>query len=152
MAKQTILLGGVVKSEVEKINSNFTELYTAEESGNKSNDLSDYNNDSGFITSVDIANKVDKVVGKDLSSNDYTTSDKNKVGRLGKIDFTSSDFGQIQSDGYVYATISANGKYPVKVFKSNGGTYEEVLAQVNATNDNIVICSCSAFSGYVVTV
>lgn len=178
MAKQVIELGGVVKSEVKKINDNFTELYDAETSGNKSNNLSDYNNDAGFITSTDvpevptktsdltndsgfqtaeqlaaaIANKVDKIAGKDLSSNDYTTADKNKVARLGKIDFNSSDFGTLQADGYCYATINAGGKYPVKVFKVNGGTYEEVLAQVNTSGDNIVIGSCGPFSGYVVTV
>lgn len=178
MAKQTIELGGVVKTEVKKINDNFTELYNAETSGNKSDNLSDYNNDAGFITednlptvptvvsaftndagyqtvsqvSAAIANKVDKIAGKDLSTNDYTTADKNKVARLGKIDFTTSDFGTLQEDGYCYATISAGGKYPVKVFKVNGSKYEEVLAQVDVDGNNIVIGSCSAFSGYVVTV
>lgn len=178
MAKQIIELGGVVKSEVAKINSNFTELYEAEQNGNKSNNLSDYNNDAGFVTSeavptvptkvsdlqndagyqtaqqvsAAIVDKVDKEAGKGLSSNDYTSADKTKVSHLGKIDFSSSDFGSLQSDGYCYATVAAAGKYPVKVFKANGNKYEEVLAQVNAEGDNIVICSCSAFSGYVVTV
>lgn len=178
MAKQVIELGGIVKSEVKKINDNFTELYDSETSGNKSNNLSDYNNDAGFITSSDVptvpenvsaftndagyqnaeqvsaavGNKVDKVTGKDLSSNDYTNADKAKVDKLGKVDFSASDFGSLQSDGYCYANIAAAGKYPVKVMKSNGGTYEEVLAQVNVNGDNIVICSCAAFSGYVVTV
>ena len=178
MAKQTIELGGIVKSEVKKINDNFTELYNAEATGNKSNDLSDYNNDAGFITSAAVptipqnvseftndagyqtatqvtaavANKVDKITGKDLSSNDYTNDDKNKVARLGKIDFTTSDFGTLQSDGYMYATISAGGKYPVKAFKQNGAKYEEVLAQLDVDGNNIVIGSCSAFNGYVVTV
>lgn len=178
MAKQVIELGGVVKSEVKKINGNFTELYDATVSGNTSNDLSDYNNDAGFITaaavptvptnvsaftndagyqtadnvSAAIVDKVDKEAGKGLSSNDYTSADKNKVARLGKIDFSSSDFGTLQTDGYCYATLAAAGKYPVKVFKANGNKYEEVLTQVNAEGDNIVICSCAAFSGYVVTV
>lgn len=179
MAKQVIQLGGIVKSEVEKINSNFTELYDAESTGNKSNDLSDYNNDAGFITSAAIptdvsdlnndagyqtatqvtnaistatANFVTQETGKGLSTNDYTTDDKNKVARLGKIDFTTSDFGTLQSDGYMYATVSAGGKYPVKVFKQNGDKYEEVLAQADVDGNNIVIGSCSAFSGYVVTV
>ena len=178
MAKQVIELGGVVKSEVKKINDNFTELYDAEATGNKSNDLSDYNNDAGFITSAAVptipqnvseftndagyqtaaqvtaavANKVDKITGKDLSTNDYTTDDKNKVARLGKIDFTSSQFGTLQADGYCYATIEAGGKYPVKVFKQNGAKYEEVLAQADVDGNNIVIGSCAAFTGYVVTV
>jgi hypothetical protein len=182
MAKQTIELGGIVKSEVKKINDNFTELYNAEATGNKSNNLSDYNNDAGFVTAAavptvpenvseftndagyqtaaqvtaavtaGVANKVDKITGKDLSTNDYTTDDKNKVARLGKIDFTTSDFGALQTDGYMYATISAGGKYPVKVFKQNGTKYEEVLAQADVDGNNIVIGSCSAFNGYVVTV
>lgn len=178
MAKQVIELGGVVKSEVKKINDNFTELYDAEATGNKSNDLSDYNNDAGFITAAAVptipqnvseftndagyqtaaqvtaavANKVDKITGKDLSTNDYTTDDKNKVARLGKIDFTSSQFGTLQADGYCYATIEAGGKYPVKVFKQNGAKYEEVLAQADVDGNNIVIGSCAAFTGYVVTV
>lgn len=178
MAKQVIELGGIVKSEVKKINDNFTELYAAEATGNKSNNLSDYNNDAGFITEEDlptvptnisdftndagyqtaaqvtaaVANKVDKLPGKDLSSNDYTTDDKNKVARLGKIDFTSSQFGTLQTDGYCYATIEAGGKYPVKVFKQNGTKYEEVLAQADVDGNNIVIGSCAAFTGYVVTV
>ena len=182
MAKQTIQLGGIVKSEVEKINSNFTELYDAEAAGNKSNDLSDYNNDAGFITSADVptvptvvsaftndagyqtaaqvssaittatADFVEQETGKGLSTNDYTTDDKNKVARLGKIDFTASDFGTLQADGYMYATISAGGKYPVKVFKTNGTKYEEVLVQTDVDGNNIVIGSCSAFAGYVVTV
>lgn len=178
MAKQTIELGGIVKSEVKKINDNFTELYNAEATGNKSNDLSDYNNDAGFITAAAVptipenvseftndagyqtaaqvtavvANKVDKITGKDLSTNDYTTDDKNKVARLGKIDFTSSQFGTLQTDGYCYATIEAGGKYPVKVFKQNGTKYEEVLAQADVDGNNIVIGSCAAFTGYIVTV
>lgn len=182
MAKQTILLGGVVKDEVKKINDNFTELYNAEAQGNKSNDLSDYNNDAGFITADDIpevptdladftntpgyqtaaqvsatvstatAGKVDKIAGKDLSTNDYTTNDKNKVAKLGKIQFTASNFGAPQADGYVYASLSADGKEPAKVFKSNGGAYDEVLVNVSVSNDNIVIGSATAFSGYVVTV
>ena len=178
MAKQIIQLGGVVKTEVQKINDNFTELYDAEATGNKSNNLSDYNNDAGFITSAAVptvpenvseftndagyqtaaqvsaavANKVDKITGKDLSTNDYTNDDKNKVARLGKIDFTTSDFGELQTDGYMYATIAAGGKYPVKAFKQNGAKYEEVLAQLDVDGNNIVIGSCSAFNGYVVTV
>jgi hypothetical protein len=179
MARQTIELGGVVKSEVKKINDNFTELYDAETSGNKSNNLSDYNNDAGFVTNSDIptdvsdlnndagyqtaaqvsasisaatGNLVAQETGKGLSTNDYTNDDKDKVARLGKINFTASQFGELQADGYVYATIAASGKYPVKVFKQNGTKYEEVLAQADVDGTNIVIGSCSAFAGYVVTV
>lgn len=39
MAKQDIILGGVVKSEVKKINDNFTELYEEAGTGNSIGDL-----------------------------------------------------------------------------------------------------------------
>lgn len=48
--------------------------------------VSDLTNDSGFQTASDvssaIANKVDKVTGKGLSTNDYTTAEKTKLGAI----------------------------------------------------------------------
>lgn len=216
MAKQNILLGGIVKDEVAKVNANFTELYgELENMPTKTSDLtndsnfvntsqmtsaieeacgdvtvptktSDLTNDSGFVNStqmneaiaqatgaIDVptklseltndanyvksndaafVNKVDKESGKGLSSNDYTAADKAKVAKLGKIDFTTASFGAAQSDGYFYATLPATGKYPVKVMKSNGSNYDEVMVQASVEGDNIVICSSVAFAGYVVTV
>lgn len=113
---------------------------------------SDLTNDSNFVNSTQLDGKVDKIAGKDLSSNDYTTAEKTKVGRLGKIDFTTSNFGAKQTDGYYYATLSAGGKYPVKVMRKSGSDYEEVLAHTKVSGNNIVICSAVAFEGYVVTV
>lgn len=55
MARQTIKLGELVKTAWQKVNSNFEELYQS------------------------IANKVDKVAGKELSSNDYTDAEKTKL-------------------------------------------------------------------------
>lgn len=97
---------------------------------------------------IALGNKVDKETGKGL----YPNMDATKVGRLGKIDFSTSDFGTAQTDGYVYATIAASGKYPVKVMKSNGSKYEEVLVQTSVEGNNIVIGSKTAFAGYVVTI
>ena len=37
---------------------------------------------SGYATKTDLSNKVDKVSGKGLSTNDYTTADKNKVNAI----------------------------------------------------------------------
>lgn len=113
---------------------------------------SDLTNDSNFVTSTQLDGKVDKIAGKDLSTNDYTNADKTKVDRLGKVDFTTSSFGSQQTDGYYYATIAASGKYPVKVFRKNGTDYEEVLVHAKVSGTNIVLCSQSAFEGYVVTV
>lgn len=186
MAKQKIVLGGIVKEEVAKINANFTEVYDGlADMPTKTSDLandsgfvnttamnnaieqakeeidvptkvSDLTNDSGFQTAAQVnaatANKVDKIAGKDLSTNDYTNADKTKVANLGKVDFTASSFGTAQADGYFYATLPAAGKYPVKVMKSNGSKYEEVIVQASVEGDNIVLCSDSAFTGYVVTV
>ena len=112
---------------------------------------SDLTNDSNFVTSTQLDGKVDKISGKDLSTNDYTNADKAKVDKLGKIDFTTSNFGSEQSDGYFYATLSASGKYPVKVMRKNGSDYEEVLVHTKTSGSNIVICSKVAFEGYVVT-
>lgn len=55
MALQLIKLGEVTKNAVKKVNENFTELYNL------------------------IANKVENVDGKGLSTNDYTTEEKNKL-------------------------------------------------------------------------
>lgn len=115
---------------------------------------SDLTNDSNFVKSTDAAfiNKVDKETGKGLSTNDYTTADKNKVANLGKIDFTTSDFTLNSTDNYYYATLAASGKYPVRVMRSNGSEYEEVLAHTKVSGSNIIIVSSEAFAGYVVTI
>lgn len=41
--------------------------------------VSAFQNDAGYLVASDIANKVDKVDGKGLSTNDYTTDEKNKL-------------------------------------------------------------------------
>jgi len=43
---------------------------------------SDLTNDSNFVTSTDLNDKVDKETGKGLSTNDYSTADKGKVDKL----------------------------------------------------------------------
>lgn len=112
---------------------------------------SDLTNDSGFITESAIVNKVDKEAGKGLSTNDYTAEDKAKVSKLGKIDFTTSQF-VAGTDGVYTATISASGKYPVKVMRSSGSDFEEVLVHTKVSGTNILIVSGVAFDGYVVTI
>lgn len=114
--------------------------------------MSELQNDSGFITSTAIVNKVDKEAGKGLSTNDYTTADKNKIANLGKIDFTTANFTLNSSDNLYYATIEASGKYPVKVLRQNGTDYEEVLVQTKVSGANIVLVSSESFAGYVVTI
>lgn len=55
MAQQVIKLGEFVKTAWQKVNANFTELYNL------------------------VTGKVDKVDGKGLSTNDYTTAEKEKL-------------------------------------------------------------------------
>lgn len=61
---------------------------TAQTITNKNVDLtvptktSDLTNDSNFISSTDLDDKVDKETGKGLSTNDYSTADKGKVDKL----------------------------------------------------------------------
>lgn len=51
---------------------------------------SDLTNDSGFLTQhQDISGKVDKVTGKGLSTNDYTTAEKQKLAGLSNYDDTA---------------------------------------------------------------
>lgn len=115
--------------------------------------VSELENDEGYVKSSDpgYLNKVDAEDGKGLSTNDYTTADKKKVGNLGKIDFTASSF-TAGADGYYTASIAAAGKYPVAIMRKNGSEYEAVLAHAKVNGDNIVIVSSEAFEGYVVTI
>ena len=73
--------------------------------------LSELTNDAGFITSAvvntSLSNKVDKVDGKGLSTNDYTTEEKTKVGKI---------------------VINGNGA----TFLANDGTYKKVSSGTTA--------------------
>ena len=68
--------------------------------------VSDLTNDSGFLTQhQDISGKVDKVSGKGLSTNDYTTTEKNKLAGIaaGAEVNVQSDWNQSNSsaDDYI---------------------------------------------------
>lgn len=154
MARQIIKLGETIKSAWAKVNANFAELYNA--IANIPTKLSQLTNDSGFLTanSAEITNKVDKVSGKGLSTNDYTTAEKQKLAGLSApstITFTAASFGTAGSDGYFTHTINSD-RHPVKVMKKNGTNYEEVIIQVDSTDSAIKLVSEEAFEGYVITV
>lgn len=56
---------------------------------NAPTNVSAFNNDAGYLTQhQDISGKVDKIEGKGLSTNDYTTQDKNKLAELENYDDT----------------------------------------------------------------
>ena len=73
--------------------------------------LSELTNDAGFITSAvvntSLSNKVDKVDGKGLSTNDYTTEEKTKVGKI---------------------VTNGNGT----TFLANDGTYKKVSSSASS--------------------
>lgn len=109
---------------------------------------------SGYMTAEQInaalANKVTAVSGKGLSTNDYTTAEKNKLAQLAApttLAFTVDSWGSADSDGYYTHTITTN-RMPVKVMKDG----EEVLVQVNHSGSAITLISEVAFEGYVIVV
>ena len=99
-----------------------------------------------------LANKVDKVTGKGLSTNDYTNDDKAKLAKLSapsKHTFLAAGWGNAVS-GYYTMEIPVSGKYPLRVMRKNSASYEEALVQVAMSGTNVVLTSEEAFEGYVV--
>lgn len=95
--------------------------------------------DNGVITAkltdsvttqlASIANKVDKVPGKGLSTNDYTTSDKNKLASLSNVVMFKSDTYLTGKDGNV--DLSAAGfdsELPIIMQATKNG--EEIIMQL----------------------
>lgn len=113
---------------------------------------------SGYATKTELntglGKKVDKVNGKGLSTNDYTTAEKQKLAGLSaptKSDFVAGGWGNA-SNGYYTMTISASGKYPVKVMRNVSGVYTEALVQAAVSGANVILTSEEAFEGYVVLI
>lgn len=175
MAMQTIKNGGFVAQEIEKVNANFAEIETdyakktaiptvPTKTSQLTNDsgfitsaaipdvptkTSDLTNDSGFITSTAIANKVDKETGKGLSTEDYTTAEKNKLAGLSapsKVSFTTNNW----TNGTF--TTPANSKNPAFVMRKSGSNYESVIIDAQVVGTNVVLTSDEAFEGYIVLV
>lgn len=72
----------------------------------------------------DVANKVDKETGKGLSTNDYTTEDKAKLGNLPTADQLTQQLGGKANDNAVVKSISVNGTAQTK--DGNGNVNIEV--------------------------
>lgn len=85
-------------------------LYTGSESGYTANTYYRFDGTSWVkYTTSDVSNKVDKVSGKGLSTNDFTTALKNKLdGIYDGADAVS--FKRILNDGVKIGTISINGE------------------------------------------
>ena len=174
MAMQTIKTGGAVGAEIAKINANFSEIQNdyAKQTDiptvpTKTSDLtndsgfitssaipavptktSDLTNDSGFITATAIANKVDKETGKGLSTNDYTTAEKNKLAGLSapeKVTFTTNSW----TNGTFTTTTTKN---PAAVMRKDGTNYYAALVDITTTGSSVVLTSDEAFEGYILLV
>lgn len=114
---------------------------------------------SGYVTKEDmegdLANKVDKVAGKGLSTNDFTTADKTKLAGLSgpvKHEFIAGTWGNADDEGYYNMVITASGKYPVKVFRNVGGVYTEAFVQTAVNGATVILTTEEAFEGYVVLI
>lgn len=146
---QTIKLGEIISSVIEKINANFTEVSTAIAA--IPTKLSELTNDAGYVKTTDAAfeNKVDKVSGKGLSTNDYTTAEKQKLANVrapGNITFTASDFTTSGSQ-HTY-TAALNGAIPVCVMRDG----EMCFVDIAVNGENVVITADETFAGSIVTV
>lgn len=114
---------------------------------------------SGYVTTEQmntaLGGKVNAVEGKGLSTNDFTNAEKTKLAGLSapeKSTFLAGGWGNADSDGYYTMTISASGKYPVKVMRNLSGVYTEALVQAAVSGANVILTSEEAFEGYVVLI
>lgn len=136
---------------------NQTQLTTAINNINIPSKTSDLTNDSGFTTTTAmnaaLAGKVDKVDGKGLSTNDYTTDEKNKLAGLSApstIAIATSAWTSA-SGAYTFTT-AANNKKPVVVMRKNGSNYGLALVDIALNGSNIVVTASESFEGYIVVI
>ena len=110
-------------------------------------------NDSGYITSSDVQDKVDKVDGKGLSTEDYTTAEKEKLAGLSAPENKSFAAANWTASGGQYTyTVAAGGKVPTMVMRKDGTAYGAALVDIKMSGTNIVLTSDEAFEGYIVCV
>lgn len=148
MAMQIIKLGDLISTVVSKINANFANCVT---SADIPADLGDLTNNAGYVKSTDAAfeNKVDKENGKGLSSNDYTTAEKNKLAALSapaSIAFTAANW--VTSGDKKTYTAALDGKTPVCVMRDG----EMCIVEMSIDGTNVVLTADEAFAGVIVTV
>lgn len=107
---------------------------------------------SNYATKDQLEDKVDKVIGKDLSTNDYTTEEKNKLARIQDgAQVNQNAFTEFQVDGVSKPAISPNSSIDIKAGQgisvnmtegknatyqldiANAGVLEVVTGTVNGT-------------------
>lgn len=101
-----------------------------------------------------LGNKVDKISGKDLSTNDFTNDYKNKVDGLAaptKAEFTVNSWGTADSNGVYSYSITSN-QTVAAVFRANGSIYENAAVGIEVSGGTITLKSEETFAGYVVLV
>lgn len=116
---------------------------------------SELDNDSGFVKNTDAAftNKVDKEAGKGLSTEDFTTDAKNKLGSLRLPEakaFTASSF--TASGEQFTCTVAIGNTLPGVVMRKNGIEYGAVIVDVKVSETNAIITADEAFDGYIVCI
>lgn len=101
-----------------------------------------------------LANKVDKIAGKDLSTNDYTTAEKNKLAGLKaptKIEFTASNWSAADSNG-IYSYTIQSAQTVANVFRANGSAFENAAVAISVSGENITLKSEETFAGFAILV
>lgn len=116
------------------------------------NQLANYATTSALNTAT--ANKVDKIAGKDLSTNDYTTAEKNKLAGLTapkKHEFTANGWGTANASG-IYSMAITSNQTVAAVFRANGSVYENAAVAISVSGGTITLKSEETFAGYVILV
>lgn len=101
-----------------------------------------------------VGNKVDKIAGKDLSTNDYTNAEKEKLAGLKaptKHDFTVNSWGTADSNG-VYSMAISSTQNVANVFRADGSNFENAAVAISVNGGTITIKSEETFAGYVILV
>lgn len=99
-------------------------------------------------------NKVDKIAGKDLSTNDYTNAEKEKLAGLKaptKHEFTANNWGTADGNG-VYSMTITSTQNVANVFRANGSAFENAAVAISVNGGTITIKSEETFAGYVILV
>ncbi len=101
----------------------------------KLDDVTTLVGDTAVSTQINnaVANKVDKVQGKDLSTNDYTTADKDKLSSIASgAEVNQNAFSNIAIGN---TTIFADGKTDTLTFEAGNN----VVLTPDAENDKVTI-------------
>ena len=114
--------------------------------------LADYVTGTALTTAI--ANKVDKEAGKGLSTNDYTTAEKNKLAGLNaptKHEFSANEWGAA-SDGVYSMSVPLNNQHVVAVYRENGSAFENAAVAISVSGGTATLKTEETFAGYAVLV